>query len=116
MNDLDGYASQRERLTEVAAAIADLADVLHDAGHHLRDLNSNGVAYARQTTVEQADLWAAVDALQAANAFVYEQAKRSVGHAVTTGHPITTSDGTRTFRLVGPPRAFGPIQIGEVFP
>ena len=103
----DNYAAQRARLAELADVISDCADLLRDARRLLREMNDAGISYARHTTGEQADLWAAVLELEAATSDVFHEAKRSVGHAVTT-------DGYREFRLVGPPRAFGPIQIAEV--
>lgn len=110
----DNYAAQRARLAELADVISDCADLLRDARRLLREMNDAGITYARHTTGEQADLWAAVLELQTAGADMFHEAKRSVGHAVTTGHSIVTTDGYREFRLVGPPRAFGPIQIAEV--
>lgn len=110
----DTFAAERARLGELAEVIADGADLLRDAQQLLREMNDAGITYARHTTSEQADLWAAVLELEAATAEVFHQAKRSVGHAVTTGRSIVTTAGDREFRLVGPPRAFGPIQIAEV--
>lgn len=112
----DRDAARRDETLELADVIARAAGIITDAADRLGHLITADVSYGRRDPATQADLWSAVLALETATGTVFHTAKRSVGYTVATGHPITTSDGTRTFRLVGPPRAFGPIQIGEVSP
>jgi hypothetical protein len=107
----DPNAPKAEQVNRIATNVAAITRDITILTDRLTDINKS-TAYAADTPDEQAALWAALLDLQTAFGNLFNVGRRSVEHAVNKNTQI--SDGTRTFKRVGPPRFGTPTQIDEV--